>query len=101
MILTSEKLQGSGKTNFCSGYGKCEMELDDLIQEYGKPMALKVAVHAEHTTHEQIETYVAAVWFLAWWMEKQDGAGGYTTEQLFDHLKQNVCTVMAEGAEVQ
>lgn len=77
------------------------MELDDLIREYGTPLPIKVACYREHTTNEQIETYVAAVWFLAWWMEKQDGAGGFDTEQLFEHLKQNVCTVMAEGADVQ
>ena len=75
--------------------------LEDLIEEYGEPMSLHVAIHEEHTTNEQIETYVAAVWFLAWWLEKQDGAGGFNTEQLFEHLKENICTVMAAGAKPQ
>ena len=76
-------------------------DLKELVQDYGEPLALKVAVHKDETSHEQIETYVAAVWFLAWWFEKQDGAAGYDTAQLFEHLKENVCTVMASGAREQ
>ena len=77
----------------------------DMINDYGPGggdvVSLKVAVHREHTTQEQIETYIAAVWFLAWWMEKQDGAAGFDTTELFEHLKQNVCAVMAQGASEQ
>lgn len=75
--------------------------LSDMAREFGGALKLKVAVHQDSTTREEVETYVAAVCFLAWWMEKQDGAGGFDTEQLFEHLRQNVCTVMAEGADVQ
>lgn len=59
---------------------------------------LKIAAFGSHTTPEQIQTYVAAVQFVAWWLEKQDGAAGLDTGQLFDQFKDNVCAIMARGA---
>ena len=59
---------------------------------------LKVAAHAETTSRDEIQTYVAAVHFVAFWLEKQDGAAGHDTSELFDQFKENVCLIMAKGA---
>jgi hypothetical protein len=55
---------------------------------------LVVTAFGETTPPEEIQIYAHAVKFLAYWIEKQDGAAGCTTEDLFTELKTNVCKVM-------
>lgn len=50
------------------------------------------------TPMEELEVYVEAVHFIAHWLEIQDGAGGKSTAEQFDQFKENVCTIMAQGA---
>lgn len=52
----------------------------------------------EETTREEIETYVAAIGFLAYWFEKQDGANGKDTEALFEEMRGNICDIMIGNA---
>lgn len=54
---------------------------------------IRVSAH-EDTPPEELKSYVACVQFLAYWLEKQDGLQGKTTEELFDEFKDHVCKRM-------
>lgn len=52
----------------------------------------------DDTPTEELEVYAEAVYFMAYWFEKQDGAAGRGTAEMFDQFRENVCVVMAKGA---
>ena len=74
-----------------------DLRLPDGLVDNPDIVPLKIAAYLESTTPEQLQTYVAAVRFVAWWVEKQDGAAGNDTAALFDQFKDNVCAMMARG----
>jgi len=55
---------------------------------------LKVSAYADRTHQSEIAVYGAAVKFVAYWLQKQNGVMDMDTEALFDEFKQNVCTAM-------
>ncbi len=59
---------------------------------------LFVSAYMETTSDEEWESYAAAVAFMAFWFEKQDGADGKDTNALFEEFKENVCIVMKGDA---
>lgn len=72
--------------------------LDELLRDSPDIVPLKIAAYSETTSPDEIATYVAAAQFLAFWLEKQNGAAGNDTEALFEQFKNNVCAIMARGA---
>ena len=73
-------------------------DLKEYMEQFPDTVPLRVAVKMDMVTEEHVETYVATVQFLAWWLEQNDGARGMSTAELLDQFRDNVCAVMARGA---
>lgn len=59
---------------------------------------LRVSAHENITSDEDWKTYASCVSFMAYWFEKQNGANGKETPELFDEFKENVCEIMVGDA---
>lgn len=66
---------------------------DNKVVQMGR-VKLVITAYGETTPPEELRIYAHAVKFLAYWMQKQDGAMGSDTEALFEELKTNVCKAM-------
>ena len=75
-----------------------EVDIKKYMEEHPDTIPLQVAAKMDMVTEEHVETYVAAVQFIAWWLEQNDGARGMSTGELLEQFKDNVCVVMARGA---
>lgn len=53
-----------------------------------------VTAYGEKTSANEMAVYGSAVKFVAYWIQKQDGALDMTTEDLFEEFKGNVCIAM-------